>query len=165
MNLQHKMWVTTDKIPWRAEIYRYLNHCVNHIDTAHAVALLTQLMWWFLFHAGENGFTTVMLYSSSNLHRCQDWCWVIYCPTHLLKLFQKTVAVCAGYTLFFLWALGMKCVFLSTIIHGKKTFRVQKVSIKSKFGFSFLFSFPPGKGYIKTCSVFYTKYNISCNKK
>lgn len=59
----------------------------------------------------------------------------------------------------------MKNVFLNSTFQGKKTYRVQEVLIESKFGFSFLPSFLPEKEDIKTCFVFYTKHNISCNKK
>lgn len=168
-HLQYKVWVTVDKIPWKAGIYRYLNHSVNHIDTVHAEALLKQLIWWFLPPAGENGHIGVKLYSSSTLHRCQGWCWLIYHPTYLLKLLQKTVAVCAQlgwpHFLFSLHFRNEKCLFEQYLSGKKKTYRVQEVLIESEFRFSFLPSFPPGKEDIKTCFVFYTKYNISCNKK
>lgn len=36
--------------------------------------------------------------TSSTPHRCQGWCRVIYFPTHLLKLLQKALPVCAGHT-------------------------------------------------------------------
>lgn len=144
------MWVTTDKISWRPALYRYLNHCINHIDTAHAEALLTYLMWWFLFHVGENGYTRVMLYSSSTLHRCQSWCRVIYYPTHLLKLFQKTVTVCAGHTLFFLWASEMKSVFLKSTFHRKKRhLGFKRFQSSVNLDFPFCSFFHQGKDILK----------------
>lgn len=77
------------------ESYRYLNHPVNHTNIVRAGALFNELIQWFLPHAGENGYIRVKLHCSSTLHQLQGWCWVFYPPTHLLKLLQKTVAVCA----------------------------------------------------------------------